>query len=142
MNIHDTSGMEKFRSLYTKYYNLADGVLLVYDISDRKSFEEIQNYFLKEIREKCKNDIKVILLGNKTDLEKDRKISLEEGANFAAVNGFMFMETSCLENKYVADSFETLIELLCRNVIQKYQVFDDNITIDRKKNKKKGNCCR
>ena len=116
--------------------------MLVYDITNRKSFEEVKDYYKKEIIDKCKEEVKVILLGNKTVLEKDRKITLEEGANFAAENGYMFMETSCLDNRYVADSFETLIELLCRDVIQKYQVLDDNnMIIDKKSKKKKSSSC-
>ena len=109
--IVDTGGQERFRALGHQYYRGADGCLLVYDITNRNSFDEIKGYFCEQIEEKCKKDIKIILLGNKTDLEENREVSSEEGANFALEKGYTFLETSCLENRNVADSFETLIEL-------------------------------
>ena len=146
VNIVDTAGQEKFRALSDKYYEKADGCLLVYDITDRDSFNEIKNYYSKKIKEKCKADIKIILLGNKTDLEEERKVSQDEGANLAAENCYMFMETSCLKNKYVADSFETLIEIIGREAIEKNltNLPEKTIVIDKKNNKKKknkANCC-
>ena len=89
------------------HFKNADCCLLVYDVSNRKTFEEC-TYYVHEIKEKCKIDVKVILLGNKTDLK--RNVSSEEGAKFASKNKYMFMETSCLKNKNVADAFQTLIE--------------------------------
>ena len=109
--IVDTGGQERFRALGHQYYRKANGCLLVYDITNRSSFDEIRDYFCEQIEEKCKKDIKIILLGNKTDLEEKRKVSSEEGTNLAVEKGYTFMETSCLENRNVADSFETLIEL-------------------------------
>ena len=119
IKILDTAGQEKFRSLSHQYYRDADGCLLVYDITERKSFDEIKNYFCEQIKEKCKKDIKIILLGNKTDLEENRKVTSEEGANFALDKGYTFMETSCLKNRNVADSFETLIELTYEKVLER-----------------------
>lgn len=111
VNIVDTAGQERFRSLSRSYYARADGCLLVYDITNKETFEELENYFLKDIKNYCKKDIKIILLGNKTDLEEQRQVTLDDGAEFAKENGFDFMETSCLKNRNVADGFETLIEL-------------------------------
>ena len=72
----DTSGHERFRSINESYFRMANCCLLVYDITDEKTFKECE-YYSKEIKERCKKDIKVILLGNKTDLEDKRKISCE-----------------------------------------------------------------
>jgi small GTP-binding protein len=69
VNIIDTSGQERFRALNQNYYRNADCCLLVYDVSNRKSFEECK-YYIQQIKERCKQNIKVILLGNKTDLKK------------------------------------------------------------------------
>ena len=133
----DTAGQEKFRALNNQYYRNVDGCLLVYDITDRNSFQEIKDFYLKEIKEKCKKNIKIILLGNKTDLEKDRKVSSEEGVNLAVENGYIFMESSCLKNRTVADSFETLIELTYRENIEKNQtnsnVPEKKVTLDPQK---------
>ena len=110
VNIHDTGGQEKFNGLNKQYYKMADCILLVYDITERSSFEEI-DYYIKEIKNNCNEDIKVILLGNKSDLKDKRDISQEEGANLADKNHFMFRETSCEQNYNVADAFESIIIL-------------------------------
>jgi small GTP-binding protein len=116
VTIIDTAGQEKYRSLTTQYYKGANGILLVYDISNKKSFDEI-NYYSGKIKENCDDNVKIILLGNKTDLEEQRQIEPEVGAEYAAERGYMFMETSCFTNTNVADCFETLIELTYREVI-------------------------
>ena len=107
----DTAGQERFRAINKSYYKKADCCLLVYDITNVKSFEDCQTFYNKEIKDKCKKDIKVILLGNKSDLEPKRKISSEEAATFAVNNQYIFMETSCLKNDNVSNAFEALIEI-------------------------------
>ena len=111
VHLLDTSGQEIYKSINESYYRKADCCLLVYDITNRKSFDECKDYYNKNLIEKCKKDVKVILLGNKTDLEDQRVISPEEGAGLALENDYIFMETSCLKNSNVASAFETLIEL-------------------------------
>ena len=109
--IYDTAGQERFNAINESYYQKADAILLVYDISDRKSFEQIKNYYCPKIEELCKKNIPIILLGNKTDKENERKVTLEEGASLAVKHKFKFKETSCLKNENVADAFEALIEI-------------------------------
>ena len=144
VNIVDTAGQENFRALSSQYYKKADGCLLVYDITNKKSFESIKNYYYEQLEEKCKKDIKIIVLGNKADLEEKRTVNPEEGSNFAAQNGYMFLETSCLQNKNVADGFETLIELIYREAEEKNlsNLSAKQMTINRtsKTKKKKINC--
>ena len=69
------------------------------DISDKYSFDQLKDYFIETIKEKCKKNIQIILLGNKTDLEDKRQVSPEEGANLALLNNYIFLETSRLKNK-------------------------------------------
>ena len=140
----DTAGQERFRSINTSYYRKADCCLLVYDITNRKSFEEIENYFNEKIKEKCKKNIQVILLGNKTDLEDKRQIKAEEGANFSLINNYIFMETSCIKNTNVSDAFETLIEITNREAIKnknnnkkENNPENDSITITKNNNNSK-----
>ena len=73
VDIYDTAGEEKYRSLTSTYYRNADCCLLVYDISNYQSFLDCKDYYIENIKEKCKKNIKVILLGNKADLEKKKK---------------------------------------------------------------------
>ena len=136
VDIVDTAGQENFRALSSQYYKKADGCLLVYEITNRKTFESIKDYYFEQIQENCKKDIKVIVLGNKTDLEYNREVNPEEGANFAAENGYIFLETSCLKNQTVADSFETLIELIYREAEEKNLSNLSKETIDIKKTSK------
>ena len=126
VNIQDTAGQEKFRSLNESYYKQADCCLLVYDISKRESFEVCKGYYNDNIKEKCKPNIKIILLGNKSDLENQRQVPPEEAAGFALENDYIFMETSCLKNKNVADAFETLIEIT--NIEAKKNINSNNNT--------------
>ena len=138
VHLLDTSGQEIYKSINESYYRKADCCLLVYDITKRKSFDECKDYYNKNLIEKCKKDVKVILLGNKTDLEDQRVISPEEGAGLALENDYIFMETSCLKNTNVASAFETLIELT--NIEEKRKQ-NKNIQINVN-NSNRRNVCR
>ena len=141
VSIVDTAGQEKLRTLSNQYYKKADGILLVYDITNTRSLDEIKNYYCKKIKDNCKDGIKVILLGNKTDLEEKRKISPEDGANFAAENDFMFLETSCMKNENVAGGFETLIELTYRDVLKNQRNESIVLSQTQDQGQKRGRCC-
>ena len=149
VKILDTAGQEKFKSISESYYKKADCCLLVYDISKRESFEQCANYYNKNIKEKCKKDIKVIVLGNKSDLEEKRQILSEDAANFCLQNEYIFMETSCLKNTNVSDAFETLIEMThieaMKNQLNKANKVNKNLSLSKKGNKNnnrnKNNCC-
>ena len=118
IRIMDTGGQEKFDAINESYYTDADCFLLVYDITSEKSFDKVQNDYVEKIKENCKSIIKVLLLGNKTDLEKEREISKKEGADLAHKNGFYFMESSCKDNYNVTDAFTTLIEMTNNELIK------------------------
>ena len=109
-HIYDTAGQERYRSLGLMYYKKADAALLVYDISQRESFEIIKQNYINTIKEYCKKDIIVLLLGNKADLEEERKVSLEEGVSLALQEDYEFKESSCKNNINVAGVFEYLVE--------------------------------
>ena len=67
--------------------------------------------YIPIIKQKCKKNIKIILLGNKSDLDYLREVSIDEGINLALDNNFYFKETSCVENNNVASAFQTIIEM-------------------------------
>ena len=106
----DTAGQERFEALNSQYYKKADAVLLVYDITNKKSFDRLKNFYVDQIKNNCKEDIIIELLGNKSDLEDKRQVSIEEGINLAMEQHYEFLESSCLQNKNVADAFLSLIE--------------------------------
>ena len=109
--IYDTCGQERFNSINESYYKKADAILLVYDISVRKSFDVIKEYYCPNIKKLCKKDIPIMLLGNKADKKNLREIKTEEGIKLAVQEHYRFKETSCLKNENVADAFEALIEM-------------------------------
>jgi len=111
VHIRDTCGQERYDSINEQYYQKADGILLVFDIADKLSFNKIKNYYIKTIKEKCKEDIPIVLLGNKTDLDHQREVSQEEAIDLSIKEEYIYKETSCLRNENVADAFETIIEM-------------------------------
>ena len=135
--IYDTCGQERYNAINESYYRKADAALLVYDISNRNSFDLIKNYYCPKIKDFCKKNIPIILLGNKADKIKERQIQPEEGAKLAVDYKYKFKETSCLKNENVADAFEALIELWNfevqkNNIIKKNRTSSlENIVINK-----------
>ena len=84
--IMDTGGQETFYVLNRQYYQRADCCILFYDITNKDSFNECKMHYKQEIQNNCKEGIKVILVGNKTDLEDYKKIQSKMGAQFANEN--------------------------------------------------------
>lgn len=86
----------------------------------------------------CKSDIKVILLGNKSDLEYKREVSQEEGRNLAIENNYLFSEISCKINSNIFESFRKLIEITDKDISNKHKDF---LSLKRKNFKKKRKKC-
>ena len=117
VNIYDTAGAEKYDSQTFNYYKKADCVVLVYDVTNEESFEACKTY-VQRIKDNCKEDIQVILLGNKTDLKEQRKVSEDDGIKFADKYHYLFKETSCGLNYNVADAFESIIIMTNNDMIK------------------------
>ena len=106
--LYDTAGQEKFRSLIPMYIREAQIILLIYDITNKNSFDSIPNW-MEEISEVKKNDIIYALVGNKIDLEKQRAVSFEEGKKFADENKLLFQEVSAKSGANIGNLFEVQI---------------------------------
>ena len=76
----------------------------------KKSFESVKDFYIKEIKNKCKKDVIVLLLGNKADKEGEREVTLNEGVELASKEKYEFKESSCVHNQNVAGAFEYLVE--------------------------------
>jgi small GTP-binding protein len=85
--------MEAFRALTRSYYRRTDGVILVYDITSRQSFDEL-TFWWKDVKERAPEDVCGLLVGNKADLEHERAVKWEEGWAFAHQEGISFLEIS------------------------------------------------
>ena len=136
--IYDTAGQGRFDSINLTYYKKADAILLVYDISEKSSFDKIKNNYAQKIKDYCKKDIPILLLGNKTDKENERKVTQEEGMALALKENYEFKESSCLQNINVAGAFEYLMEKLNFDYHRKLRINSENKSQkeSRKKSKK------
>ena len=118
----DTGGQETYDSINRQYYQRADCCVLVYDITNLESFNQCKTFYKQEIINNCKESIKVILVGNKIDLEDERKVTTKQGTDFAKENGYYFKETSCEINLNVASVFETIIIMTNNDMKKKNQL--------------------
>ncbi len=144
VKIFDTAGQEKYRSLAANFLKKADGIILVYDIKYKISFENL-NKWLKDINENAKG-LPIVLIGNKTDLEENREVSKEEGNEFAKkINEEIeFYEASCKTGENIKEAIRFLVE----KIYKKYQgknMAEESIIIKKenknKNNKKDKKCC-
>ncbi|EFJ36712.1 rab family GTPase [Selaginella moellendorffii] len=107
--IWDTAGQERFRAVTSAYYRGAVGAMIVYDISQKQTFENVERW-LEELRVYSDFSLVTMLVGNKSDLESLRQVSIEEATDLAEREGLFFIETSALDSTNVAAAFETVIK--------------------------------
>ena len=106
--LYDTAGQEKVRSLIPMYIREAQIILLIYDISNRESFESLPKWF-SDILEVKTNEAVFVLVGNKIDLENERQVSTEEGKRFAAEKNLIFQEVSAKNGMNIEELFNNQI---------------------------------
>uniref|UniRef100_A0A8C5WZA0 small monomeric GTPase n=1 Tax=Laticauda laticaudata TaxID=8630 RepID=A0A8C5WZA0_LATLA len=138
LQIWDTAGQERFHTFTTSFFRGAHGFVLVYDITDGKSFQGI-SHWIKDIYEKVGEDTDIILLGNKCDKEAERIISKNKGEKLAWEYGIPFFETSAKDNINIEKAFSVLAkEILNKNscVLLNLDVVDLNEKLQTR------SCCR
>lgn len=104
LQIWDTAGQERFRTITTAYYRGAMGIMLVYDVTNDKSFDNIKNW-IRNIDENAAADVEKMVLGNKCDLDESRVVSKERGQLLADEHLVKFMETSAKSGHNVEKAF-------------------------------------
>jgi small GTP-binding protein len=104
LNIWDTAGQEKFRSVSKTYFRNAVGAIIVFSLTDRLSFDGL-NDWLNDIHSLCAPNAIVLMVGNKLDLQEERVISHNEAIAFSERHGVEFFETSALDATNVAETF-------------------------------------
>mmetsp|Transcript_24374 Transcript_24374/g.26642 ORF Transcript_24374/g.26642 Transcript_24374/m.26642 type:complete len:205 (+) Transcript_24374:253-867(+) len=107
LQIWDTAGQERFRTITTSYFRGAQGILLVYDVTDRNSFTSIRNW-VAQIQMHADVNVNKILIGNKSDCQDQRVISYEEGQGLAKEYNINFFETSAKQDLNVEKAFITI----------------------------------
>ena len=108
VQLWDTAGQERFKSLAMTYYRKAFGILLLFDVTKKSSFNACKNY-LEEVRNNSDKKCVIYLVGNKIDLENERQISKEEAENFAKNENIKYIETSAVKNMKVTEVFTSLL---------------------------------
>ena len=136
-NIWDTAGQEKYASLAPMYYRGAAASILVYDITNRASFQVLKAW-AEELRSNGPPDIAIAVCGNKLDLEEARQVSLQEANAFAAEIGALCIETSARDDANVESMF---VELAKRLPISTTQPDDDAGVALRLGGRPKRGCC-
>ncbi|KAK1258078.1 Ras-related protein Rab11D [Acorus gramineus] len=123
--IWDTAGQERYRAVTSAYYRGALGAMLVYDITKRQTFEHIPRW-LEELRSHADKNLVIMMIGNKTDLEDDRAVPMEDAKEFAQKEGLFFLETSALQAVNVEMAFLTVLTEIFNIIIKKNLAADSN----------------
>ena len=151
IQIWDTAGQENFRSITRSYYKNTACAIIVYEISNKKSFENISSWI-----EECKNtapkSILMVLVGNKCDLD-NREVTEEEGREFAEKNGMIFFETSAKTGKNVEELFKESVKVIDQKIKENYYDLENdscgikkgneeiNVVLETNLEKDKKACC-
>jgi len=143
LQIWDTAGQERFHTITTSYYRGAMGIMLVYDITQEKTFDNIAKW-LRNIDEHASEGVERMILGNKCDMEDKRMVNKEKGEGIAREHGIKFYETSAKDNICVEEAFMKLTQ----DILRKHQAgaTQENTTtgvVIEKDNqsKSKASCC-
>ena len=137
IQLWDTAGQDKFRAITRNYYKGASGIILIFDVTNIKSYENIKKW-INEIKEEISEKVSIVLIGNKIDNVQERKISKDQGEKLANEIGIKFFETSAKTGEGINESVFFLVKKIFENdpeVKNKYQ--GRNLRIKNKKRK----CC-
>ena len=146
LQIWDTSGEEKFRTITKNFYRNADGLLVVFDLTKKESYDHIKSW-LDEAKEN--NDkLKTLLIGNKLDLKDERIVAIDVAKQFAEKNNLKYIETSAKDGTNINESFQAIIDLLfdgksSEEILHEFTKQDSSLSVvdDSMEVKKKKACC-
>ena len=109
VQIWDTAGQDRFRAITKNYYKGAHGIILIYDVTNQLSFDNVSNW-INQIKEEASDKVTIFLVGNKIDDVENRKIQTESGKNLAENFQLQFYETSAKTGENVEKTFQALVE--------------------------------
>ena len=138
--IMDTSGQERYHSIAESYYKRADGIILVFDITNRNSFNSLKNSWLKDVN--SHGYFPKIVVGNKKDLENIRVIKNEDIEKNKEFNEIEYFETSAKTKENIETIFNKIAELILLNPNRKrVKSFKLKLSDNKQGKKTKNNCC-
>ena len=118
IQIWDTAGQERYRSITNAYYKGAKAAMVVYDISKRSTFDNIDKW-INELKNSGDEDVFILIVGNKCDLEEQREINQEEAGKKAEMFKCAFIETSAMQAVNIEKAFNILVENVSKKFINK-----------------------
>ena len=127
LQIWDTAGQERYKSITSAYYKGAKGAFVVYDISRKSTFDNVDKW-INELKNNGSEDVFILLVGNKSDLNDQREISEEEVKKKAEVYNIAFCETSALKGKNIEFAFESLIDKITEKLEKEKEILGKNIS--------------
>ena len=143
LQIWDTAGEERYRNIAKNYFQSSDGFIVVYDISNSESFDKLDNW-IEQIKNNSQEKSKMILFGNKSDLEDIRQVSKEEGEEYARKNNLSFFEVSAKEGTNVQEGFEFFVKEILNSFSpnENYKKRQSKmLSVPIQLPKKKSSCC-
>ena len=139
VQLWDTAGQERFRTIAKSYYKGAHGIVLIYDVTNRKSYDNIRKWLI-QIKNEAASKISIVLVANKIDCEDElREVKKEEGEDLAKNNNLTIFEASAKDNINVEESFKYIIEEINKNLSNLSMQTSTKLNNDNKQNKK--GCC-
>jgi small GTP-binding protein len=143
LQLWDTAGQELFRSVTRGYYRGSAGALLLFDITNRESFDNMGRW-LQDIRDVARADVVTVLIGSKSDLANERQVSTDEAETFAKEHSMAYFETSAKTGDQIIASIEACVKVIEKNVDEgAYQVAQSQAgeAVDFEKEEASGGCC-
>lgn len=144
LQIWDTAGQERFRTITSAYYRGADGIIMVYDVTNLDSFDHVEEW-LSEVDRYANDNTSKLLVGNKADKVDEKQVTEEKAQRFAEKLGISFLETSAKTATNVEAAFHTMAEELIKNRMANQSAQDDNrnaVALDDVSSNKKKKCCK
>ncbi|KAK2961224.1 putative GTP-binding protein YPTC1 [Blattamonas nauphoetae] len=142
LQIWDTAGQDRFKTITSSYYRGANGILVVYDVTNRDSFQNI-NMWMKEIDNYGSEGTVRVLIGNKSDLANKRAVEYDQGKQLADSMSIPFLETSAKTASNVDSAFQTMSEEILKQVstqVEPDPKGDPNVLQPRPQQDKQGGC--
>ncbi len=136
VQLWDTAGQDKFRAITRNYYKGANGIILIYDVTNINTYENIKKW-LNEIKEEISDKVSIILIGNKIDNENQRKITKEQGEKLANEVNIPFFETSAKTGEGIDAAIKDLVKKVMVYISKKNG--RDNLKLSENSQKRK--CC-